>query len=65
MVIKIAQLREKAEAELREELSKCESQLRTLRFEASFKKLKNVKALLEAKKLRARILTLLKEKQVV
>ncbi|OGD23283.1 50S ribosomal protein L29 [Candidatus Azambacteria bacterium RBG_16_47_10] len=55
----------KSEAELERDLAICEEDLRKLRFDQSFNKLKNVKALGEKKKERARIMTLLRQKQVV
>lgn len=62
MRTKTSELRAKSKAELAADLVKCEGQLRTLRFEASFNKLKNTKALRETKKVKARILTLLRDK---
>lgn len=58
-------LHAKSEAELVRDLATCEEDLRKLRFDQSFNKLKNVKALSEKKKERARILTLLRQKQVL
>lgn len=58
-------IRAKSEAELAKDLAACEEALRTLRFDRAFNKLKNVKAIAEKKKERARIMTLLRQKQVV
>lgn len=58
-------LHAKSEAELVQDLATCEEDLRKLRFDQSFNKLKNVKALGEKKKERARIMTLLRQKQVL
>ena len=63
MRIKTAQLRAQSEAELKSELDRVSDQLRKLRFDAASHKLKNVKALAEARKAKARLLTLLSEKQ--
>lgn len=58
-------LHAKSAAELAKDLATCEEELRVLRFDRSFNKLKNVKALAEKKKERARIMTLLRQKQVL
>lgn len=58
-------LHAKSEAELVKDLATCEEELRVLRFDRSFNKLKNVKALSEKRKERARIMTLLRQKQVL
>ncbi len=63
MRTKTAQFRAQSEAELKGELARVEETLRTLRFDAASHKLKNVKALGEERKARARLLTLLREKQ--
>lgn len=58
-------LRSKSNEELERDLLACEEELKTLRFDRAFNKLKNVKALSMARKTRARILTLLRAKQLV
>lgn len=58
-------LRSKSPAELEKDLRACEEELKTFRFDRAFNKLKNVKAISAARKTRARILTLLREKQLV
>lgn len=65
MKVKAEQLRTQSEGELKSELARCEATLQQLRFDRAFNKLKNVKALSQEKKKKARILTLLREKQVV
>lgn len=62
---KTEMLRSKSLAELERDLLTCEEELKTLRFDRAFNKLKNVKAMAAARKMRARILTLLRAKQLV
>lgn len=65
MQMTTTQLRAKSADELKLELVSCIQELGKLRYDASFNKLKNVKALAQARRQKARILTLLREKQVV
>lgn len=65
MKVTIAQLRAQSEGELKQELARCEAELQKLRFDRVFNKIKNVKALSEARKKKARVLTLLREKRVL
>lgn len=58
-------LRAKSHMELERDLLTCEEELKVLRFDRAFNKLKNVKAIAAARKTRARILTLLRTKQLV
>jgi len=58
----INQFKSKSKSELQQELIKTEEQLQKMRFDLSFNKLKNVKAMLHARKDIARIKTLLNEK---
>lgn len=58
-------LRSKSNTELKQDLLACEGELKTLRFDRAFNKLKNTKAISAARKTRARILTLLRAKQLV
>ncbi|MEK7494035.1 MAG: 50S ribosomal protein L29 [Patescibacteria group bacterium] len=58
-------LRSKSNAELKQDLLVCGEELKTLRFDRAFNKLKNTKAISAARKTRARILTLLRAKQLV
>lgn len=62
---KTEQLRAKSEGELHDQLLRTEEELSKLRFDAASHKLKNTKALREGRKLKARILTLLREKRVL
>ena len=58
-------VRAKSHTELERDLFACEEELKTLRFDRAFNKLKNVKAIAAARKTRARILTVLRAKQLV
>ncbi|MEK7487930.1 MAG: 50S ribosomal protein L29 [Patescibacteria group bacterium] len=58
-------LQAKSPIELERDLLTCEEELKSLRFDRAFNKLKNVKAIGVARKNRARILTLLRAKQLV
>ncbi|MCR4322989.1 MAG: 50S ribosomal protein L29 [Candidatus Azambacteria bacterium] len=62
---KTEMLQSKSPAELERDLLACEEELKTLRFDRAFNKLKNVKAISTARRTRARILTLLRAKQLV
>jgi len=62
---KMEQHRVKSEEELKSDLLRVEEDLRKLRFDTASNKLKNVNALRETRKLKARILTLLQEKHVI
>ncbi len=64
-IIKTAQLRAKSASELHQELVRVQEEQRKLRFDAAFNKIKNVKAFSQGRKMKARILTLLREKRVV
>ncbi|MBI4993096.1 MAG: 50S ribosomal protein L29 [Candidatus Magasanikbacteria bacterium] len=57
--MEFADLKNKSEKELRELLAEQRDELRELRFKASEKQLKNVKAIPKCRKAIARILTLL------
>lgn len=61
--MKIAELRQKSQAELEKNLEDNRERLRQLRFDLAAGKVKNVREIREIKKDIARILTLLKEKQ--
>ena len=58
-------LHAKSSTELERDLLVCEEELKSLRFDRAFNKLKNTKAIGMARKKRARILTLLRAKQLV
>lgn len=64
-LIKVAQLRLKSEGELKEDLVRVQAEQRKLRFDAAFNTIKNVKAFSQGRKLKARILTLLRERRVL
>jgi len=59
--MKANSLRSKSKPELKQDLVKKEAELQKLRFDLSFNKLKDVKALSRTKRDIARIMTLLRE----
>lgn len=61
--MKVKELREKTEHELRTLLAETRETIRTLRFRIAVKELKDVRDLREKRVLVSRILTLLKEKK--
>ncbi len=60
--MKISDLREKTETELKKMLAAEQEKVRDLRFRVSQRQLKNLREIRKAKKLIARILTIKKEK---
>ena len=63
--MKFAELKNKPEAELKKTLSELRDKLRDLRFKTASKQLKNVREVRQIKKTIARILTLLKQKNLL
>ena len=60
--MKVSELRQKSEDELKKILEESREKLRDLRFDIQTKQLKNVRELRKIKKLIAQVLTILKEK---
>lgn len=63
--MEIKELRQKSEIELQKLLKATREQVRDLRFKIAGKQHKDVRDLRETKKMIARILTVLKEKQII
>jgi len=62
--MKTKELRQKTKEELQKLLSEQRERLRSLRFDVALKKIKNVREIRKTKKLIAKFLTILKEKEI-